>query len=118
MERFAIDSATGEVTVAIPLDYETVTEPYVLTVIAEDSGELNAFSVYDTVIMWYIPMCMQLQAVLFGLLQCIPILRVYIHQFTLSSCGFLSMRFISHNYSATSVHDMTYIIVEDTCTNQ
>ena len=57
MERFAIDSATGEVTVAIPLDYETVTEPYVLTVIAEDSGELNAFSVHDTVIMWYIPVC-------------------------------------------------------------
>ena len=42
VERFAIDSVTGEVTVAVPLDYETVTEPYVLTVIAEDSGELNA----------------------------------------------------------------------------
>ena len=30
---------------------------------------------------------------------CIPLVpRVYIHEITQSSCGFLSMRFISHNY--------------------
>ena len=39
VERFHIDPATGEVTVAQPLDYESVTQPYVLTVIARDSGE-------------------------------------------------------------------------------
>ena len=39
VEKFDIDSASGEVTVAQPLDYETVTQPYILTVIAQDNGE-------------------------------------------------------------------------------
>ena len=38
-ERFQIDPVTGEITVARPLDFETVTEPFVLTVIARDNGE-------------------------------------------------------------------------------
>ena len=38
-ENFHIDSATGEVTVARPLDFESVTGPFVLTVIAQDNGE-------------------------------------------------------------------------------
>ena len=37
-DRFIIDSVTGEITVARPLDYETVIEPYTLTVIARDNG--------------------------------------------------------------------------------
>ena len=36
--RFLIDGTSGVVTVRMPLDYETFTEPYVLTVIASDSG--------------------------------------------------------------------------------
>ena len=39
--RFQIDSVTGEVTVARPLDFESVTEPFVLTVIARDNGEMH-----------------------------------------------------------------------------
>ena len=39
VERFAVDAVTGEVTVTKPLDYESTTDPYVLTVIAQDSGE-------------------------------------------------------------------------------
>lgn len=38
--EFEIDSVTGEVTTAVALDYETVSEPYVLTVIAQDNGKL------------------------------------------------------------------------------
>ena len=38
VETFAIDPNTGVVTVARPLDYETVSEPYTLTVIARDNG--------------------------------------------------------------------------------
>ena len=49
-ERFQIDSVTGEVTVAHPLDYESVTEPFVLTVIARDNGE-NALPVSICVIL-------------------------------------------------------------------
>lgn len=38
VETFAIDPHTGVVTVARPLDYESVSEPYTLTVIAQDNG--------------------------------------------------------------------------------
>lgn len=37
-ERFNIDTNSGLITVVQPLDYETYTEPYVLTVIARDNG--------------------------------------------------------------------------------
>ena len=38
-DRFRVDPITGEVTVVRPLDYETYTEPYVLTAIARDNGK-------------------------------------------------------------------------------
>lgn len=41
---FAIDPNTGVVTVARPLDYESVSEPYTLTVIAQDNGMLLSTS--------------------------------------------------------------------------